>query len=270
VMERRTVPELVEFGPGDQFAPHMPSPNQGTGFVTGAPPSELRTTLAPSRTLPAFHLANDVRSGDYSYASISMSPAQPLEYPSSKRLSRPSTSHSQPPSLAPPVDFGSREPRRTNPSSHIPLLQPGNSNLSSTSSRSSPSRTSIPATPPPPRGPLQPSLNIPTQKPSTTMEQDAVETLVLMSSPGNSQNYHPNHTGLVGSPLRSNFGQTERQVSWAMDLDSSVAAGPRKKGLLDGVVLQDDGKIDEVLDKLASAAAGADGSSDSDDDGVVL
>lgn len=45
------------------------------------------------------------------------------------------------------------------------------------------------------------------------MEQDAVETLIFMSSPGNSG--HQPQTRSVGTPLRSSFTPLEKRVGFA-------------------------------------------------------
>ncbi|KAI9764089.1 MAG: hypothetical protein M1840_008894 [Geoglossum simile] len=104
-------------------------------------------------------------------------------------------------SLAPPANIvPSRHPRRTNPHHRgppppIPISTTSNLSNSSFLSTSSSSTSMVPNTPPQRRN-QQPSASgttparTPTQQ-KTAMEQDAVETLMFMSSPGNSQQ-HPN------------------------------------------------------------------------------
>lgn len=102
------------------------------------------------------------------------------------------------PSLAPPADILPRNRRRTTSlRTQPPFLNTAyNASYDSRSTNSLGSVTS-PATPPK----RMSSIRTPSQK--AAMEQDAVETLVFMSSPGHSGN-HP-QTRSIGTPLRSSF-----------------------------------------------------------------
>lgn len=102
------------------------------------------------------------------------------------------------PSLAPPADILPRNRRRTTSlRTQPPFLDTAyNASYDSRSTNSLGSVTS-PATPPKRKS----SIRTPSQK--AAMEQDAVETLVFMSSPGHS-GHHP-QTRSIGTPLRSSF-----------------------------------------------------------------
>lgn len=103
------------------------------------------------------------------------------------------------PSLAPPVDIVPRNRRRTNSlRSQPPFLDTCNASYDSRSSNSLGSNSATgPATPPKRLS----TMRTPSQK--AAMEQDAVETLLFMSSPGHSGHHPP--TKSVGTPLRSSF-----------------------------------------------------------------
>jgi hypothetical protein len=93
------------------------------------------------------------------------------------------------------------------------------------------------------------------------MEKDAIETLLFMSSPGNSQTaghygYHNNPgSAQPGTPLRSGFGVNDQD-------DRNEKIEPRKKELWEQGNLKDDQSIDRVLDQMDER----DDSSDDEDD----
>ncbi|KAI9844610.1 MAG: hypothetical protein M1837_005462 [Sclerophora amabilis] len=96
-----------------------------------------------------------------------------------------------PASLAPPANIvSSRQPRRSpNPDErHLPTLSTSFPRDEIPASAETPSSSSrLPSTPPDSKAPRrEPVVRTPSQK--RAMEQDAVETLLFMSSPGNSQN----------------------------------------------------------------------------------
>ncbi|MCJ1389687.1 hypothetical protein MMC18_002544 [Xylographa bjoerkii] len=166
------------------------------------------------------------------------------------------TSNEQGPSLAPPVDFAPRNPRRSEQSysQASPLYLNGSRNHSNLSASSTSStRSTIPATPPQKRPP-----SIKTTPSATAREKDAIETLLFMSSPGNSQR-RPTSSQLPGTPLRNNFLAAERHVGFIED--DSIPISPRKRGFLDSVRFETDENIDKVLDRMAS-----EDSSSSEDD----
>jgi hypothetical protein len=95
------------------------------------------------------------------------------------------------------------------------------------------------------------------------MEQDAIETLLFMSSPGNS-GYRPNNTdpsSTLTSPMRSQFSISERRVGFADGtIDSSSEEGRKKRSMKSSSRLSrqvDD--LDKILDEME------DGSSDEDE-----
>ncbi|MCJ1378926.1 hypothetical protein MMC17_002025 [Xylographa soralifera] len=227
------------------------------GETAGFAESSERTT-APSLASPRIY------QGKYSREDLYAQRAKP-SYSSSLHsrddFRRPdaqiqTASNESGPSLAPPVDFAPRNPRRSDqPNSQAsPLYLNGarnHSNLSASSTSST--RSTIPATPPQKRPP-----SIKTTPSATAREKDAIETLLFMSSPGNSQR-HPTSSQLPGTPLRNNFLAAERHVGFIDD--DSIPISPRKRGFLDSVRLQTDENIDKVLDRMVS-----EDSSSSEDD----
>jgi len=107
------------------------------------------------------------------------------------------------PSLAPPVDITPRNARRADSAGRQPppLHTRG---LHSAGSQATPFLSTLPATPPPKR---TPKFRTPSQQ--AAVEKDAVETLLFMSSPGNS-GHHPPAT-LSGAPLRSGLAPQASQ-----------------------------------------------------------
>jgi hypothetical protein len=85
------------------------------------------------------------------------------------------------------------------------------------------------------------------------MEKEAVETLLFMSSPGNSQ-YRPPSSHLPATPLRNAFSAVERRVGF-IDEDDGMPISPRKKGLLESANLENDEDIDRVLDQMPDDAS---------------
>lgn len=102
------------------------------------------------------------------------------------------------PSLAPPADILPRNRRRTTSlRTQPPFLDTAYSGSYESRSTNSLGSVTSPATPPK----RMSNMRTPSQK--AAMEQDAVETLVFMSSPGHS-GHHP-QTRSIGTPLRSSF-----------------------------------------------------------------
>ena len=239
---------------------HSPRPDRTPvqRETAGFAESSERTTV-PSMASPRLYQAKHNR--DEPYAQRAKSSYSPLLHPRDD-FRRPdaqyrTTSNEPGPSLAPPVDFSPRHPRRSSQSnSQASALylngSRNHSNLSASSTSST--RSTIPATPPQKRPP-----SIKTTPNATAREKDAIETLLFMSSPGNSQR-HPTSSQLPGTPLRNNFLAAARHVGF-IDDDSSIPISPRKRDLLDSVRLQTDENIDKVLDRMAS-----EDSSSSEDD----
>ena len=102
------------------------------------------------------------------------------------------------PSLAPPADILPRNRRRTTSlKTQPPFLDIAYDGSYESRSTNSLGSVTSPATPPK----RMSSMRTPSQK--AAMEQDAVETLLFMSSPGHSG--HQPQTRLIGTPLRSSF-----------------------------------------------------------------
>ena len=108
------------------------------------------------------------------------------------------------------------------------------------------------------------------------MEKDAIETLLFMSSPGNSQypksslySGERNQQGqnqLPRTPLRTGYLAPEKRVEFALDGADDVpikVETPKRKDLLDRVDLGNEASIDRVLDQMAG------GESSSDDEMLV-
>ena len=188
------------------------------------------------------------------------------------------------PSLAPPVDLGPRNPRRSNPSSYLPpSTQPrASSNVSTASIPSSQYR--VDATPPSIHRPL--GISRLSQKPSSAMEQDAIETLMFMSSPGNTQYrssqpskqqqqqyQQPPVSTYPGTFSSSSSSQPRRSklsvptVLTKVPNTDSIPISPRKQIIPDGLDLGSDHNIDKVLDQMSSESAGEMTSSDEDEIG---
>ena len=118
------------------------------------------------------------------------------------------------------------------------------------------------------------------------MEKDAIETLLFMSSPGNSQysntRQYPmsspypsaeqtqqNLSQLPRTPLRTQFMPSEKRVGFALgDVNGAAngagASNRKSPTLLDRVNLRDEASIDRVLDQM-----GSEESSSSDEDRLL-
>lgn len=100
------------------------------------------------------------------------------------------------PSLAPPVDILPRNSHTESKKIHPPPLN--TNNLHNAQGWLHSGSSDLPATPPPKR-----TTKIRTPSQQAAVEKDAVETLLFMSSPGNS-GYHP-PAALPGTPLRKGY-----------------------------------------------------------------
>ncbi|MCJ1403837.1 hypothetical protein MMC11_007060 [Xylographa trunciseda] len=229
---------------------HSPRPTETPSYreTAGFAESSERTT-APSLASPRKYQGKYGQDDLYAQRakpsySPSLNPKDEFRHPDGQYRT---TSTDSGPSLAPPVDFAPRNPRRSDQSySHASPLYLNNgrnhSNLSASSASST--RSTIPATPPQKRPP-----SIKTTPSATAREKDAIETLLFMSSPGNSQR-HPTSSQLPGTPLRNNYLAAERHVGFIDD--DSIPISPRKRGFLDSVRFETDENIDKVLDRMAS------------------
>ncbi|KAI9811894.1 MAG: hypothetical protein M1827_005245 [Pycnora praestabilis] len=158
------------------------------------------------------------------------------------------------PSLAPPVDIVSRNPRRSNPRPNLPTISTTRDvNLNDTSM--------VPSTPPPLPLKRLPVNRTPSQK--NALEKDAVESLLFMSSPGNS-NYTP-HAGpaTAGTPLRAEFGKKVNFADAATESSGDEYEGSRqsksnRRGPLTTRMAPKDDEMDLELDRLDAAASSSD------------
>ena len=169
----------------------------------------------------------------------------------------------------------------TPPPAKITLAPPPDIRPVPQSRRSDPRSAKHPTLPSAPRTPSRPQelsearLQTPSQK--TIQEQDAIETLLFMSSPGNSGNMgpaHQHHRVQAGSPpqaspLRAEFqhqhvtatpGSLGRKIAF-----QKVAEGfsPARRSTQGRTVVQRKDAIDKLLDDMADNAS-------SDEEDVLL
>ena len=235
---------------------------------TGFTQSSERTTATPETMLASPQMQSRTSRLDYAY-----SQAGDLTSPQSGQSSRTYESfwreHSasnasrvlqnqnstEGPSLAPPADIQPRNLRRSNTSRAQPPALPNSNQNSFSSSGSAPS--TMPATPPQRHAtkPRTPSQNL-------TMEQDAVETLLFMSSPGNS-GYHP-PAQLPPTTLRNQLLRNPDLTTITSSNRNSTEQLQSSRPLSDHLELRrltNGADIDKLLDEMPD-----DGSSSDDDD----
>ena len=236
---------------------------------SGFQQSSERTTAASSQPLTATHLPSNSlgRACGYLHSSNLTYPIhgysddcmqKPYTQELGKRVmnSEPSTG-APTPSLAPPLELGSRHPRRPNQSRVQPprIDTHSLSNLSTSSGRST--NSTVLVTPPQKRtSVMKPSSQKAAAIDKAAMEKDAIETLLFMSSPGNSQ-YHPTNSQLPSTPLRNHFLAAERHVDFA--IGESIAPSPqRPRSLLDTMHLGNEANIDKLLDQMSDHESSSD------------
>lgn len=158
------------------------------------------------------------------------------------------------PSLAPPVDILPRSRRRSNSlRTQPPSIDTRNRSQYDSRGKRTAASNLVPGLTTPPK--RSPTLRTPSQK--AAMEQDAVETLLFMSSPGNSG--RQSQPVFLGTPLRSSFFPLEKRVGFAdvswgdngSDEDRrSVTAFQPQRGFLNptGPISADD--VDRLLDDM--------------------
>lgn len=227
-------------------------------------PSE-RTTTSSALLLSPSNTKQPTRNQNYAYASSHMNASSsppkhhrghfsPQDVGLGSEYAYMPPSAQQGPSLAPPVDFAPcSNARRSHQYPHASALHHnGVRSLSNLSASSTSSRSTVPATPPQKR--LSPIKTPNATSKATAMEKDAIETLLFMSSPGNSQR-HPTNSQLSGTPLRSTFSTTEKHVGF---VDDDLPLSLRKRDLLESVNLATDDNIDKVLEQMADAGSSSD------------
>ncbi|MCJ1370380.1 hypothetical protein MMC20_001593 [Loxospora ochrophaea] len=226
--------------------------------------SSERTTAAPSQRstyAPQTNNGNPAYHSNTTSPTFSPSPNPPSRtYESFWAETSAGPSHSQPqtqtsptrsgPFLGPPADIYPRNSHRSNPHHTQPLRLHTND----LSSHPKTFNTSLPSTPPSRGHNLSASMRTPSQK--AAMEQDAIETLMFMSSPGNS-GYHP-----PPPPSQTHTPSRRSQLGAA---DTAMSNSRTKRGgMLDGLDLGNEENIDRILDQMP---AGSSSSSSSDDEG---
>ena len=157
------------------------------------------------------------------------------------------------PSLAPPADIVARAPRRSDATKKQP--PPLRTNNLGTNT--------APVTPPPKK---QSKIRTPSQQ--AEVEKDAVETLLFMSSPGNSD-YHPSGA-FARTPLQNHFARQADQTDSLGFPRSHQARGRREQpGLSYAQHLQSPARkrplsnteMDKILDEMPDTSSSDDGES---------
>ena len=233
--------------------------------------SSERTTATPERVHPSPQVYSRTSRLDYAY-----SQTDDIDSPQTGQSSRTYESfwrehsasnasrylHTQNlaegPSLAPPADILPHNVRRSSGSQAQPPALQTNNQHSFSSSGSAPS--AMPATPP-----QRHAMKLRTPSQNAAMEQDAVETLLFMSSPGNSGHHPPNQ--LPVTSLRNRFSTVDRnphsKAATSSNPTSSEQLRPTKplSDPLDSRRLVNGADIDKLLDEMPDEIS----SSDEDD-----
>lgn len=231
--------------------------------------SSERSTAILDSSQSTPHICSGASTFDYSSSQI-VDPAHPTrtsmvgptyesfwkEHSASNVLKHAQTRSPPPggPSLAPPVDILPRSRRRSNSLRTQPpsIDTRSHSHYNGRGNRATASNLVTELTTPPKKSS---PLRTPSQK--AAMEQDAVETLLFMSSPGNSG--HQSQARSLRTPLRSNFVPLEKRVGFAnvswgdngSDEDQrSIRPFQSHRGFLKpkGPVSADD--VDRLLDEM--------------------
>ena len=238
-------------------SPHAHAPPPATSPSRGFYQSSERTTLAPDSSVPAPRLPHASYPGPAYAPSLRPQASQhDPAYPAPARAAHGANAPQPAPALAPPVDFAARppaHPRRSHPGAPRAPLAPMAGGAPPHRRPNPRAAGVIPATPPPlsqhsssggGSAHLTPSAGGVggARKASAAMEQDAIETLVFMSSPGNSQR-RPGTAGTgpgAGlSPRRTNAG-----------LGAAAGALAARPGFLAGVSLESGADIERALDRM--------------------
>ncbi|KAL8834698.1 MAG: hypothetical protein Q9170_003642 [Blastenia crenularia] len=157
----------------------------------------------------------------------------------------------QGPSLAPPVDILPRNSRVLHaPNVQLPSLKTDHVIASGSMNPASPAG--------PPYGPTTPPKR-PAAAIRTPMEKDAVETLMFMSSPGNSGHYPAFHGDT--SPVLIRSAMSPKRVDFTPAISNRQALSPRKTFHLSPDRLATKADVDRLLDEMPNHY------SSSDDDG---
>ena len=163
----------------------------------------------------------------------------------------------QGPSLAPPLDLQPRNQRRSTAAQpQPPSLYTNNlRNMQHHSAGSPSSAMSItPATPSPKR---LSAIRTPSQK--AAMEKDAVETLLFMSSPGNSGYHAPTHK--PSTSLVNQFSGPHKRVDSATTINDPRANRSTQASFLDPGKLHTEDDIDQLLDQMPDGDSSSDAES---------
>lgn len=239
------------------LSPRNETARSQLGHVNGSPekvPSYASDLTSPRKSIgPLNGPARISSSISADIASLTRSSSQP-ENKSTFPGEIPTLNKNQRRTLAPPADIvtgENRARRRPNPNPNIqaprPNISPSRQNHQTaqqgiyqthTHNRSNSTNSIVPGTPPPSYN-SQPSSTLQYSTPATIsakgrtpsqnaiMEQDAIETLLFMSSPGNS-GYHPSTSSQNSQPQQKQDFQNREHNSLNQTLSStSIPAPPR-------------------------------------------
>ncbi|KAL9029520.1 MAG: hypothetical protein Q9196_002247 [Gyalolechia fulgens] len=157
------------------------------------------------------------------------------------------------PTLAPPVDILPRNARPLYASNaKLPSLNTNSILHKNTVDPYLPSsRSTAPSTPP-----RRPAAAIRTPSQKAAMEKDAVETLMFMSSPGNS-GHHPASYG-TNSPVPNNTAISPKRVGFAPATSRPNIQSPLMSQPLEPAKLATAADIDRVLDEMPDRYSSSD------------
>ncbi|KAL9003865.1 MAG: hypothetical protein Q9188_003288 [Gyalolechia gomerana] len=157
------------------------------------------------------------------------------------------------PTLAPPVDILPRNARPLYaPNAQLPSLNTNSiPHKSTVDTLLSSDRSTAPTTPP-----RRPAAAIRTPSQKAAMEKDAVETLMFMSSPGNS-GHHPASYGTV-SPGPNLTATSPKRVGFAPTTNHTDLQSPYMKQPLKPAKLTTAADIDRVLDEMPDRYSSSD------------
>ncbi|KAL8719446.1 MAG: hypothetical protein Q9225_003551 [Loekoesia sp. 1 TL-2023] len=175
-----------------------------------------------------------------------------------QKYSSPQGSPYRGPTLAPPADILPRNSRSFHASNaQLPSLKTSNLPHNAPVSTLSPSDPSI-VSATPPRRPA-PTIRTPSQK--AAMEKDAVETLMFMSSPGNS-GCHPAFHNTTSPMSNHTVNMSPKRATFASATDNRNLPASNASQPLNAAKLSTAAEIDRILDEMP------DRYSSSDDEGL--
>ncbi|KAL8938319.1 MAG: hypothetical protein Q9216_003957 [Gyalolechia sp. 2 TL-2023] len=215
---------------------HLKRPSKGLQAIRGSPPGP-RTAYESLETScpPSFHRA-DIADGVI------------LQNHATPAIQKPNSALHSPyrrPALEPPVDILPRNARSTYAhNAKLPSLNTNGILRKGTVDALLPSHQSTTPTTPPRR----PAATMRTPSQKAAMEKDAVETLMFMSSPGNS-GHHPVSYGTT-SPVPNLTVTSPKRIGFAPVMNRTNLQSPYMKQPLKPAKLATAADIDRALDEM--------------------